>query len=66
MTFEAATDFAARTLRSWNCWIVLQPTGNFYLTDRKADAAPGELVVAVCRRGTAVVESILPRAWRAA
>jgi hypothetical protein len=66
MTRTEATEFATRRVRSYSTWIIAQPSGNHYVTDRKGDATPGELAVAVVRKGTAVVESILPRAWRAA
>jgi hypothetical protein len=64
MQLKTATDQATQRVRPWNCWIVLQPTGNYYLTSRKADAVKDEIVVGVVRKGTTYVEFLRPRCWQ--
>ncbi len=66
--FQEQKAVALSRVRSWNVWLVLQPSGNVYLTDkmRDADTAHGEVVLGVVRRGTSVYEPAVPRAWKRA
>ena len=48
--------------RNYTVWVIRQPNGNYYLAD-KARQDDG-VAVMVVRKGSTMIEAILPRAWR--
>lgn len=50
-------------VRTYNRWIVLEPSGNYYRTSNRRLIAKGDVVVAVVRKGTTTLERILPKSW---
>ena len=60
---EAMSMVVAGAPRSYNSWVIEQPGGNFYVSD-KARNDVGELAIGVVRKGTTMYEAVLPKAWR--
>jgi hypothetical protein len=54
---------ALSRVRDYNVWLVLQPSGNIYLTSHKRTASKCEVVLGVVRRGTDVYEPLAPPCW---
>jgi hypothetical protein len=54
---------ALSRVRDYNVWLVLEPSGNVYLTSHKRTARKCDVVLGVVRRGTDIYEPIAPPCW---